>query len=95
MQETLIVVQIATSLFCVITPIVAVITLTRNIQKNSTEDTAKKIQEAKEEGARDANILNAINSLTGKVDKLFDNQVTKEEFSKLEGRVNLIEQARV
>lgn len=95
MQETLIVVQIATSLFCVITPIVAVITLTRNIQKNSTEDTAKKIQEAKEEGARDANILNAINSLTGKVDKLFDNQVTKEEFSKLEGRVNLIEQTRV
>lgn len=95
LQETLVVVQIITSLFCIISPIVAVITLTKNIQKTSVEDTAKKIQEAKEEGARDANILFAINTLTEKVDKLVDNQVTKEEFSMLEGRVKLIEQTRV
>ena len=95
MQGTLVVVQIVTSIFCMVTPVVAVVTLTRNIQKSTVEETAKKIQEAKKEGARDANILYAINTLTEKVDKLVDNQVTKEEFNMLEGRVKLIEQARV
>lgn len=95
MQNTLMMVQLIASVFCIITPIVAAVTLVRNIKINNIEDVSKKIEDAKEEGARNANILNAINSLTEKVDRLVDNQVDKDTFKQLERRVCDLEKAGV
>ena len=91
MENTLIIVQIVSSVFCILTPIVTVATFFKSTNKSNADDLKKKIAEAREEGARNANLLNAINTLTEKVDRLVDNQVTKDEFMKLEQRVKELE----